>query len=206
MTNDIGAAPREVDWTVVDRGWGHAVADFATLSEPANVREYVSMHEHLRIGSGDRLLDIACGSGLAVELACLRGAVAAGIDASERLIAVALDRNPEADLRVGDMHALPWDDETFDAVTSFRGIWGTTPDALAEVYRVLKPGGRLGVTVWGHIKASSGAWALSPFRFILRRLRLKFNINSNIAVPAPLLSALPRNGPKLPPSNRNFRG
>ena len=164
MTSDIGAAPRGVDWTVVDRGWGHAVVDFATLSEPANVREYVSMHEHLRIGPGDRLLDIACGSGLAVELARLRGAVAAGIDASERLIAVALDRNPEADLRVGDMHALPWDDETFDAVTSFRGIWGTTPDALAEAYRVLKPGGRVGVTVWGHIKASSGAWALSPFR------------------------------------------
>jgi len=164
MTNDIEAAQREVDWTVVDRGWGHAVVDFATLSEPANVREYLSMHEHLRIGPGDRLLDIACGSGLAVELAVLRGAVGAGIDASERLIAVARDRNPDADLRVGDMHSLPWDDGIFDVVTSFRGIWGTTPDALAEAFRVLKPRGHLGVTVWGHIKSSPGAWALAPFR------------------------------------------
>jgi SAM-dependent methyltransferase len=164
MTNDINAVQRELDWTVVDRGWGHAVVDFATLSEPANVREYLSMHEHLRFGPGDRLLDIACGSGLAVELARLRGAVGAGIDASERLIAVARDRNPGADFRVGDMHALPWDDGTFDVVTSFRGIWGTTPDALAEAFRVLKPGGHLGVTVWGHIKASPGAWALAPFR------------------------------------------
>lgn len=164
MTDDLEATQHHADWTEADRGWGHAVEDFATLSEPANVREYVAMHEHLRIGPGDRLLDIACGSGLAVELAQLRGAVGAGIDASNRLIAVARDRNPGADMRVGDMHALPWDDETFDVVTSFRGIWGTTPDALAEAFRVLKPGGRLGVTVWGHIKASPGAWALTPFR------------------------------------------
>ena len=169
MTNDAEGGLRRVDWTDVDRGWGHAVVDFATLSEPVNVREYVSMHEHLRIGPGDRLLDIACGSGLAVELAQLRGAIGAGIDASERLIAVARDRSPDADLRIGDMHALPWDDGTFDVVTSFRGIWGTTPDALAEAFRVLKPGGRLGITVWGHIKASTGAWALAPFRLAATR-------------------------------------
>lgn len=161
---DIEREPRRGDWAGVDRGWGHAVGDFATLSEPANVREYASMHEHLRIGPGDRVLDIACGSGLAVELAGLRGAVGAGIDASERLIAVARDRSPDADLQVGDMHELPWADGTFDVVTSFRGIWGTTPEALGEAFRVLAPGGRLGVTVWGHIKASPGAWALSPFR------------------------------------------
>ena len=61
------------------------------------------------------------------------------------------------------MHALPWADDTFDVVTSFRGIWGTTPSAVNEARRVLRPGGRLGLTVWGHIKASPGAWALSPF-------------------------------------------
>jgi len=100
---------------------------------------------------------------LAIELAGLRGATCAGIDASPRLVAVARDRSPEADIRVGDMHAMPWPDATFDVVTSFRGVWGTTPDALSEIHRVLRPGGRVGLTVWGHIKASPGAWSLSPF-------------------------------------------
>jgi SAM-dependent methyltransferase len=121
------------------------------------------MHQHLAVGAGDRLLDLACGAGLAVALAAARGATCAAIDASERLIAVARDRNPEADVRVGDMNELPWADASFDLVTSFRGIWGTTPRAVQEAHRVLVPGGRIGVTVWGHIKASAGAWALAPF-------------------------------------------
>jgi SAM-dependent methyltransferase/alkylhydroperoxidase family enzyme len=157
--------PDELDasWRGVDEGWGRRAVDFSTLSEPANCREYVALHHRLGVGARDSLLDVACGAGLAVELAGLRGARCAGIDASARLIAVARDRNPDADLRVGDMHALPWDDGTFDVVTSFRGIWGTTPGAMTEVLRVLVPGGRVGLTVWGHIKASPGAWALAPF-------------------------------------------
>ena len=151
-------------WRLVDEGWGRRAAEFASLSEPANSREYVAMHHRLDISDGDRVLDLACGSGLALELAALRGASVAGIDASDRLIAVARDRVPGGDVRVGDMHALPWDDHSFDVVTSFRGIWGTTPDALAEARRVLVPGGRLGFTVWGHIKKSPGAWSLSPFQ------------------------------------------
>ncbi len=150
-------------WRLVDEGWGRRAVDFATLSEPHNAREYTALHQHLAVGAGDRLLDVACGSGLALELAAARGAECAGLDASTRLVAVAQDRLGAADVRVGDMHALPWSDDSFDVVTSFRGIWGTTPDAVAEVLRVLRPGGRFGLTVWGHIKASPGAWALQPF-------------------------------------------
>jgi len=150
-------------WTLVDEGWGRQAVAFATLSEPANCREYVALHQLLGVEAGQSVMDVACGSGLAVELAAARGAVPSGVDASARLVAIARDRAPGADIRVGDMHALPWADDTFDVVTSFRGIWGTTPDAVAEVRRVLRPGGRIGLTVWGHIKASPGAWALEPF-------------------------------------------
>ncbi len=150
-------------WLTVDEGWGRRAVDFAALLEPAACREYVAMHQHLGVGHGDQLLDIACGSGLAMELATIRGAAVAGIDASPRLIAVARDRVPDADVRIGDMAALPWEDATFDVVTSFRGLWATTQEALAEARRVLRPGGRISLTTWGHVKVSPGAWALSPF-------------------------------------------
>ncbi len=150
-------------WELVDEGWGRKAVDMATLHEPQNVREYVGMHSHLGVGPGTRVLDVACGAGLAVELAAARGAVAAGIDASPRLVEIARDRTPNGDVRVGDMRDLPWPDDSFDVVTSFRGIFGTTPEVLDEVMRVLRPGGRLGLTVWGHLKISPGAWALLPF-------------------------------------------
>ncbi len=159
-----GPIPDSAQWTMVDEGWGRKAVDFATLSELGNLREYVTVHHRLGIDAGDRLLDVACGSGLAMELARLRGASCSGIDASSRLVAVARDRNPGCDIQVGDMHAMPWDRASFDVVTSFRGIWGTTPDAIGEIARVLRPGGRVGITVWGHLKVSPGAWALAPFR------------------------------------------
>jgi ubiquinone/menaquinone biosynthesis C-methylase UbiE len=145
MADSSSGSPQ---WVLVDEGWGRRAVDFSTLSEPGNCREYVAMHHRLGLDAGDRLLDVACGSGLAIELARMRGATCAGIDASPRLAAVASDRNPESDIRVGDMNALPWDPESFDVVTSFRGIWGTTPDAVGEIFRVLRPGGRVGITVW----------------------------------------------------------
>ncbi len=165
FVDESGQRMQEQDagWQGADEGWGRKAVDFATLSEPANCREYVTIHHRLGIDAGDRVVDIACGSGLAVELARARGARCAGIDASPRLVAIAQDRNPGSDLRVGDMHDLPWDDASFDVVTSFRGIWGTTEPAVAEVRRILVPGGRVGLTVWGHIKVSPGAWALAPF-------------------------------------------
>jgi len=150
-------------WEMVDEGWGRKAVDFATLGEPTACREYVAVHQQLGVGPGDRVLDVACGSGLALELARVRGAVVSGIDASPRLVAVAVDRNPGSDIRVGDMTALPWPDASFDVVTSFRGIWGTTPAAVREAHRVLVPGGRLCITVWGNVGKSPGAWMFEPF-------------------------------------------
>lgn len=152
-----------MSWEMVDEGWGRRAVDFATLLEPHNCREYVAVYHRLGLTEGVRLLDVACGSGLALELAGACGAVTSGIDASPRLVAVARDRSPEADIRIGDMGALPWDDESFDIVTSFRGIWGTTPEAVEEAHRVLVPGGRLAITVWGNVGRSPGGWAFVPF-------------------------------------------
>src|SRR4051794_6852349 len=64
-------------WQLVDEGWGRKAVDFASLSEPGNCREYVAVHHLLNVDHGDRLLDVACGAGLAIELAGLRGATCA---------------------------------------------------------------------------------------------------------------------------------
>ncbi len=102
------------------------------------------------MGPGTSLLDVACGSGLAIRLAAATGASTAGIDAAVPLVDVARDRTPTADIRVGDMFALPWADESFDVVTSINGIWGGCEAAVAEAHRVLRPGGSIAISFWGH--------------------------------------------------------
>lgn len=153
-----------MNWQLVDEGWGRRAADFAALMEPGAVREYVAVHRRLGLESGQALLDVACGSGLALELAAVYGAICSGIDASARLVAVARLRNPGCDLRVGDMADQHFPAASFDVVTSFRGIWGTTPRAVAEVRRVLRPGGKVALTFWGDMADSPGGRLFSPFR------------------------------------------
>lgn len=87
----------------------------------------------------------------------------AGLDASEALVSIARERLPEADLRVGDMFNLPWEDDSFDVVTSFNGLWAGGDEVLAEVRRVLRPGGRVGVSFWGNPKRMDlvASWGLA---------------------------------------------
>ena len=141
-----------MDWEHVDEGWGRHAAEAAYLFENMHWREYLHLLEQTGVGRGTRHLDIACGGGLAVQLACERGAIVTGLDASKRLAAVAAARAPEADIRVGDMFALPFDDASFDVATSCRGIWGNCLDALREARRVVCPGGKVGLSFWGHQK------------------------------------------------------
>ena len=115
FVDESGQRMQEPDagWQGADEGWGRKAVDFATLSEPANCREYVALHHLLGIDTGDRLLDVACGAGLAIELARARGALR-----GHRCLCrgSSPSRGTEvrgADIRVGDMHALPWDDGGF---------------------------------------------------------------------------------------------
>ena len=155
-----------MSWEMVDEGWGRKAVDFATVAEPSSCREYVFVHSRLGLGRGGpgARRGVRVRAGHRAGAACVvRGA--SGIDASPRLVAIARFRNPESDIRVGDMSALPWDDASFDVATSFRGIWGTTPEAMAEIRRVLRPGGRFTMTVWGDVSKSPGAWMFAPFRW-----------------------------------------
>jgi len=133
-------------WEEVDEGWGARARDWAYLFETGWWPEFDEVLRAAGVGDGIRYLDVCCGSGLAAQMAGRRGAEVCGLDAADRLLAIARARTPEADIRHGDMHALPWDDGSFDVVTSFRGIWGTNDQAVAEAARVLRPGGTFAVT------------------------------------------------------------
>lgn len=139
-----------MEWQQVDAGWGRRAPDAAYLFENMHWREYLCLLDMTKVGAHTAYLDIACGSGLAVHLASQRGATVTGLDASKRLAAIAAARTPRADIRVGDMFHLPFDDDQFDVVTSFRGIWGNCLDALREARRVVRPGGQVGLSFWGH--------------------------------------------------------
>jgi len=139
------------DWAEAGRAWGARAVDWAYLFEPYARAANEVVFEQLEVGPGVRLLDVACGSGLAAHTAARRGAAVAGLDASEALVAIARARTPDADFRVGDMAALPFPDASFDAVTSFNGIWKGCERALEEARRVLTPQGRIGLTFWGRL-------------------------------------------------------
>ncbi len=143
------AEPAGHRWETAGDAWGSRAADWACLFEHYAVDVIHAALDRLDVVPGARVLDIACGSGLALRLAQGAGAETAGIDASERLVAIAQARSPRADVRTGTMFALPWADACFDSVTSINGIWGGCEGALAEALRVLKPGGRIAISFWG---------------------------------------------------------
>ena len=106
-----------------------------------------------------RVLDVACGSGEpAIPIAALltgKGRVI-GIDMAEAPLEVARERARKRGLDnveflQGDVHALPFADESFDRVTSRLGVmfFGELAKALGEMHRVLKPGGKVALLAWG---------------------------------------------------------
>lgn len=136
-------------WKLAGDAWSHAATDWAYGFEPYARDAIEDLFGRLEVGDGTRLLDVACGAGYAVSRAERLGATVSGLDASEGLVEIARRRAPNAELRVGDMFALSWADGVFDVVTSFNGIWGGCEGAVAEMGRVVRPGGGVGLTFWG---------------------------------------------------------
>jgi len=147
--NDTATATPPHDWQEAGEAWGSRAPDWACLYEHYSLDILIALLPRLGVGPDMSLLDVACGSGLAVRVADGMGAEVAGIDAAAELVTLACERTPTADLRVGSMFELPWCDDRFDAVMSVNGIWGGCAAAADEAYRVLRPGGLLGISFWG---------------------------------------------------------
>jgi ubiquinone/menaquinone biosynthesis C-methylase UbiE len=136
------------------RPWGAAVCD------AADVRR------------GQRVLDVACGTGALTGVAAERvgsGGVAIGLDANAQMLAVARRKLADIEWREGRAEALPFADASFDRVVSQFGLmfFEDRAAALREMWRVLRPAGRMAVAVCDAVERSPGYAALAA---LLQRL------------------------------------
>jgi SAM-dependent methyltransferase len=131
--------------------WGAAARDWARLVEPAAAPFYEAVFDAIGVVDGTALLDAGCGSGYALSMAAARGAMVSGLDASAGLLEVARERVPDADLHEGDLEALPFADDRFDAVTAFNSVqFAAQPvAAVRELRRVARGGARVAILTWG---------------------------------------------------------
>src|SRR5689334_17094558 len=145
--------------------WSERADDWVEIQEPLMRPAFEAALDALAVGPATRLLDVGCGSGLALRLAADRGADVSGLDASARLLEHARRRVPGAPLEQGELEDLPFADGSFDAVTGFNSFqYATRPAAaLAEAARVLAPGGRVLYLNWAppeHCEAAAYLAAL----------------------------------------------
>ena len=131
--------------------WGAAAEDWAVFQEPTGTPLFDATLDAVAVTNGTRLLDVGCGSGVALALAAKRGANVTGIDASAALLDAARGRAPEATLDEGDLEELPYGPGAFDVVTAFNSVqYAADPiAALREMKRVAAPGGQVAVASWG---------------------------------------------------------
>lgn len=147
-TNSIATKPGSASrWGPL---WGARPDDWAT-SEDQQLPTYEEALRHVGLEPSQRVLDVGCGVGAFLRLVAERGGEPFGIDASEALIEFARRRLPDADLCVGEMQDLPYDDNTFDLVTGFNSFFFANDmvAALREAGRVAKPDAPVVIQVWG---------------------------------------------------------
>jgi SAM-dependent methyltransferase len=106
--------------------------------------------DKVQVRSGERVLDLGTGPGLLAAEAAQRGAEVVGIDFSGAMVTWARMRHPRIEFRAESAESLPFDDKYFDVVAGNFVLHhsGCPEKVLAEAFRVLRPEGRMGFTIW----------------------------------------------------------
>lgn len=128
-----------------------------------------------QVTAHDKVLDVACGTGVTAITAARTGAAVTGLDLTPDLLAVAEDEAALAEVQgirwhEGDAESMPFTDDAFDVVlSSFGHMFTPDPAAAArELVRVAKPGGRIAFATWppesavGQIFKAIGAMVPPP--------------------------------------------
>src|SRR5688572_12161452 len=139
----------------------HEMIELATSYQdqvvPALMEEWAPrVADAADIRRGDRVLDVACGTGVLARAAASRAGssgTVTGLDRNPGMLAVASRLSPTLRWQQGTAEALPFPDQSFDAVISQFGLMFVPEPAVAlrEMMRVLAPGGRLAVAVWASL-------------------------------------------------------
>jgi ubiquinone/menaquinone biosynthesis C-methylase UbiE len=131
-------------------GWEHIPTRYHEAFGHLTSQAIESLLEAVDVRRGVRMRDVATGPGYVAAAAAQRGASGGGVDFSAMMVTEARRHHPTVVFQEGDAEALPLPDHSFDAVVMNFGLLhlGRPEQALAEAYRVLRAGGKLGFTVW----------------------------------------------------------
>ena len=131
--------------------WSVAPRDWAELQEPFCRPLWQDTLAVLGVKARTRFLDAGCGGGGACLLAAAVGSNVTGFDASRALLAIARERLPQSQLIHGDLEQLPFPDGHFDAALAANSVIFAEDirQAMRELRRVLRAGGRVAITSWG---------------------------------------------------------
>ncbi len=151
--NDRSAAPAADPIAEFKARQREAWSQFAPLATMTTIPA-AKLVRFARVQPGQRVLDVACGTGVVAVTAALQGARVTGADLTPELLEVARENSRiggcEIDWHEADVEKLPFADAEFDVVLSqFGHMFAPRPEvAIGEMLRVLKPGGTIAFTTW----------------------------------------------------------
>jgi SAM-dependent methyltransferase len=133
-----------------EHGWAVAAEGYHRFFSPVTGRVVGPLLDAAGVGAGAVVLDVATGPGDLAGRAAARGASVIGVDIAEPVLALAARLHPGVDFRRADAHGLPFEAGTFTAVVAnfLLPHLADHPRAIAEMVRVLQPGGALALSTW----------------------------------------------------------
>ena len=131
-------------------GWERVAEEYDRRFGELTSQSIAPLLDAAGAAAGVQLLDVACGPGYVAAAASRRGSNVLGIDFSSAMVSRASHLYPDLEFRFGDAEKLDLLPASFDAVVMNFGMLhlANPENAIAEAFRVLRPGGRYGFTVW----------------------------------------------------------